>query len=124
MVISSCTAVSFIFPLGSTFGERNTEVLLFLLSEPLFQRYSNVFGHRPHAYSNASWEKLKSLGHYITHTDGKKVTPCVYCSINSVRSKSGRKTYTRCKCSLCDVPLCTKNRDCFNLFHRSVLENS
>ena len=92
------------------------------LSDYLFQDYTNTSTH-PFRSPAGSWEILKSRGHCITPTDGRKVTPCVYCSINLVRSKTGRKTYTRNKCSLCNVPLCTKNRDCFNLFHKSVLEN-
>lgn len=92
------------------------------LSDYLFQDYTNTPTH-PFRSPAGAWEILKSRGHCITPTDGRKVTPCVYCSINLVRSKTGRKTYTRNKCSLCDVPLCTKNRDCFNLFHKSVLEN-
>ena len=69
----------------------------------------------------ANIEALSAKGHMIMNNEGGKAKACVYCWSNNIKTKAGWKAYTRHRCSLCDIPLCTKNRPCFYLHHKNIL---
>lgn len=62
------------------------------------------------------------MGHVLVNNQDGKAKACVYCLKNRIKSKAGWKVYTRNKCLLCDVALCTKNRPCFYLHHKPLLD--
>lgn len=68
-----------------------------------------------------SFQKLQSLGHLVVPTFERKLRPCAFCTMCKIKTKSGWRVYTRYKCAGCDVPLCTKHRDCFLLYHTTLL---
>lgn len=45
---------------------------------------------------------------------------CAFCHVHKIRTKSGYPTQTIFKCELCDVPLCTGDRNCFVLYHMNA----
>ena len=52
---------------------------------------------------------------------------CHYCYITNTKTKNGWDIFTRFKCSQCNIPLCPgrhTNRNCFNLFHTYVSQDS
>lgn len=65
---------------------------------------------------------LETHGHIIVNTIDCRLRPCKYCSKHKIKTKSGYLARTRNKCYLCDVPLCTKNRDCFYQYHKSLFK--
>lgn len=60
---------------------------------------------------------LQMLGHCAVDNVDKKLRSCAVCSVSKNISKGGHKIRSRYKCSTCDVPLCTKHRDCFIAYH-------
>ena len=45
---------------------------------------------------------------------------CVFCQLNKTKTKSGWLVYSRCKCDVCDVALCKRERGCFQNYHNLV----
>jgi len=60
-------------------------------------------------------EKHKAM--LITGTGAYK-KPCVLCEFHKIRTKSGWYIYSRYKCDICNVALCTGGRGCFSLYHQ------
>ncbi|XP_060086275.1 uncharacterized protein LOC132565629 isoform X5 [Ylistrum balloti] len=84
--------------------------------------------HRAHSYQDAFPDEPGTgersprsvgamLNHRAIHTPMMKNKPCAYCLMKQVRTKSGWYVYTTYKCEVCDVPLCTGQRNCFALYH-------
>lgn len=65
--------------------------------------------------------RLSSLGHRIVGTFNDRLRPCVLCSSRNIRSKYGLKVRIRHQCSKCDVALCIGKRNCFSIYHESLL---
>lgn len=72
----------------------------------------------------SSTRALSGMGHMLMNNPEGKAKACVYCLTNNIKSKAGWKVYTRHRCSLCNIALCTKNRPCFYLHHKKLLERS
>lgn len=66
-------------------------------------------------------QRLQYIGHRIITTENSKTRPCAYCKWKKIRTKLGHRALSRHKCSKCDVVLCTKNRNCFALFHENLI---
>lgn len=90
-----------------SYVNQHLTICLFFLSESLkfYQINANVL------------QRLEHFGHRIANTPESKTRPCIYCKSMKIRTKSGHPALSRHKCSKCDIPLCTKNRNCFALFH-------
>jgi hypothetical protein len=73
-------------------------------------------------WHRAKIRQLETQGHVVVNTFDGRLRPCKYCSDRKIKTKAGHMARTRNKCHLCDVPLCTKNRDCFNLYHEWLLQ--
>lgn len=62
------------------------------------------------------------LRHRPVKTEGYKTKLCAYCQLHRTKTASGWRVSTRYKCELCNVPLCTQNRDCFHAYHRYLFQ--
>nr|XP_022314275.1 uncharacterized protein LOC111118864 isoform X3 [Crassostrea virginica]XP_022314284.1 uncharacterized protein LOC111118864 isoform X3 [Crassostrea virginica] len=56
--------------------------------------------------------------HRIVRNFENKPRICVLCKLHSIKTVKGWKVYSRFHCDICDVPLCTGERDCFEQYHR------
>lgn len=65
--------------------------------------------------------RLNFGDHVPIHTDGVKRKTCIHCKMNKNKTKSGWKVQTTFQCKVCQVPLCSVERACFELYHRHVL---
>lgn len=82
------------------------------------QIYPSFLSHaQQFEWHRARIRQLESRGHVVVNTIDGRLRPCKYCSDRKIKTKSGHLARTRNKCHLCDVPLCTKNRNCFHLYH-------
>ncbi|XP_033752954.1 uncharacterized protein LOC117336493 isoform X4 [Pecten maximus] len=79
--------------------------------------YSDAFPDEPGAGERSPRSIGAMLNHRAIHTPMMKNKPCAYCLMRQVRTKSGWYVYTTYKCEVCDVPLCTGQRNCFALYH-------
>lgn len=70
-----------------------------------------------------AFQQLQDIGHVVVPTFERKLRPCAFCSMCKIKTKKGWRVYTRYKCSGCDVPLCTKHRDCFLVYHTTLLQS-
>lgn len=100
----------FVMGLGNVYVHPSS----FLLSEsamynPLYNLDQNIV------------QRLEFLDHHIVNTMDRKPKQCVYCKAKNIRTKLGHRAFSRHKCSKCNVPLCTKNRYCFVLYHSEML---
>lgn len=67
--------------------------------------------------------RLLSLhGHRIIDTDEKRLKPCAVCSMGNVKSHRGHSVRIRHQCAKCGVALCIGYRECFTIYHQSVLK--
>ncbi|XP_069132879.1 uncharacterized protein [Argopecten irradians] len=82
------------------------------------QSHPGGFPDEPSAGEMSPCHMGSMLNHRAIHTPMMKNKPCVYCLMKQVRTKSGWYVYTTYKCEVCDVPLCTGQRNCFTLYHR------
>lgn len=87
------------------------EVGSFYLSE-----FGGIFSN--HAERMAELEIWRSYGHIPGDTEARKVRACRFCMMYDLRSSSGQKVRVRHRCVGCDVPLCSKHRDCFYQYHK------
>ena len=86
--------------------------------------FFNVGSSQQNALVYMNVRLLEAQGHVIiTNSEGKR-KPCAYCLSHNIKTKSGKKAYTRHRCSLCNTSLCTKNRPCFYMHHRYLLSSS
>jgi hypothetical protein len=69
------------------------------------------------AKRHMNMRNLQVLGHCAIDNEEKKLRSCAVCSASKNISKGGHKIRSRFKCSTCNVPLCTKYRDCFVMYH-------
>lgn len=109
---------------------RNNKITdcFFLLSDmpKLQQMAAHTYPSFSHSHQfewhRAKLRQLETQGHVVVNTFDGKLRPCKYCSDRKIKTRLGHMARTRNKCHLCDVPLCTKNRDCFNLYHEWLLK--
>ncbi|XP_021368186.1 uncharacterized protein LOC110459952 isoform X7 [Mizuhopecten yessoensis] len=79
--------------------------------------FQDAFPDEPGAGERSPRSVGAMLNHRAIHTPMMKNKPCAYCLMRQVRTKSGWYVYTTYKCEVCDVPLCTGQRNCFTLYH-------
>ena len=96
------------------------QVDFYLLSDELLQSTLLEAGEWEN-YRGQHLQILQNKGHVIVSTEGSKLKPCVLCSFLKKKTKSGWHCYTRKKCSMCDAPLCCRDRSCFQVFHNKML---
>lgn len=70
-----------------------------------------------------AFQRLLEIGHVVVPTFEKKLRPCAFCTMCKIKTRKGWRVYTRYKCAGCDVPLCTNHRDCFLIYHTTLLQS-
>lgn len=62
---------------------------------------------------------MQNLHHHMIapNSEGKTRT-CVYCKIKGNKTDCGWHIKSRYHCKICEVPLCSGKRDCYNKFHQ------
>lgn len=67
-------------------------------------------------------QALSLYGHRIVDTQGQRLRACVVCASRNTRSRFGLKVRIRHQCSKCGVALCVGKRNCFSIYHDSLLQ--
>ncbi|XP_021368230.1 uncharacterized protein LOC110459972 isoform X3 [Mizuhopecten yessoensis] len=61
---------------------------------------------------------MENLRHTIAPNPEGKTRSCVYCKIFRNKTDCGWHVKSRYHCKVCEVPLCSGKRDCYNRFHQ------
>ncbi|XP_060086288.1 uncharacterized protein LOC132565634 isoform X5 [Ylistrum balloti] len=61
---------------------------------------------------------MGNLRHTIAPNPEGKTRSCVYCKIYRNKTDCGWHVKSRYHCKVCEVPLCSGKRDCYNKFHQ------
>lgn len=99
----------------------NDRAILSILSERSTYVFDQETGRLYSGIRAESIGKLANLGHRIVSTFNNRLKPCVICAMSNTRSKYGLRVRIRHKCEKCGVALCIGKRNCFSIYHESLL---